>query len=120
MAEGIFNALVPDQSIVADSAGVAAMDGTPPSMAAVQEMKRRGIEIASLKARNISFINVSLYEMIIALDPEVAGIFTAMFPNFERLRIWNIPDPFGGSADGYQPTADSIRAQVEELIREIS
>jgi len=117
MAAGFFNALLPGASIVAESAGMAAMDGTPPSLLAVLEMKRRGIDISRHRARNISSVDLPDFETVIALDREVATLFWTAFPDNRDLRIWNIPDPYGGSAGGYQQAADLIRVQVEELIR---
>jgi protein-tyrosine phosphatase len=120
MAEGFFNALVKDDSVTAESAGVGAVDGTPPSLLAVLEMKRRGIDISPHRARNVSSVPVDEYEIVVALDREVAALFWKAHPEHTGLRIWVVPDPYGGSAGEYREAADLIRKQVEELIRSIS
>jgi protein-tyrosine-phosphatase len=120
MAEGFFNALNKNASVAAESAGVGAVDGTPPSLLAVLEMKRRGIDIARNRARNISSVVVSDYDMVVALDREVAALFWAAYPEYSGLRIWVIPDPYGGSAGEYREAADLISTQVEELIQTVS
>ncbi len=120
MAEGFFNALRRHDAIEAESAGVGAADGAPPSWPAVQEMKRRGIDIASHRARNISSVTVADYEIVVALDREVAALFWAAHPDYPGLRIWDVRDPYGGSAGEYREAADLISTQVEELIRSIS
>ena len=120
MAEGLFNALRKNDSVIAESAGVGAVDGTPPSLPAVLELKRRGIDIAGHRARNISSVMVADYEIVVALDREVAARFWAAHPEYPGLRIWDVPDPYGGSAAEYREAADLISTQVEELIRSIS
>ena len=117
MAEGFFNALQSDATVVAESAGVGAMDGSPPSLLAVLEMKRRGIDISPLRARNIDSVDLSAYRTAVALDQRVAALFRTASPEFKDLRTWNIPDPYGGSAGQYRRAADLIRIQVEEFIR---
>jgi protein-tyrosine phosphatase len=119
MAEGFFNSLRADKSIHAESAGVGAVEGTPPSLLAVLEMKRRGIDISFHRARIVMSADLPSYEMVIALDREVAALFWTAFPEYGDLRIWNIPDPYGGSAGEYQQAADLIRGQVEELIKAV-
>jgi protein-tyrosine phosphatase len=120
MAEGLFNALNRNTAAAAESAGVGAVDGTPPSLPAVREMKRRGIDIARHRARNISSVVVSDYDIVVALDREVAARFWAANPEYLGLRIWDVPDPYGSSAAEYREAADLIRTQVEELIRSYS
>ncbi len=117
MAEGFFNALRKDDSVTAESAGVGAVDGTPPSLPAVLEMKRRGIDISGHRARNISSVTISDYDIVIALDREVAARFWAAQPEYPGLRIWDVRDPYGGSAGEYRQAADRICENVEELLR---
>ena len=120
MAEGFFNALNKKSSVAAESAGVGAVDGTPPSLLAVLEMKRRGIDIARHRARNFSSVVVSEYDMVVAMDREVAALFWTAYPEYSGLRIWVIPDPYGGSAGEYRKAADLISTQVEELLQTVS
>jgi protein-tyrosine-phosphatase len=120
MAEGFFNALRRGKTMEAESAGVGAVDGSAASLLAVLEMKRRGIDISGHRARGLAAVHPAKSERVIALDREVAALFSAAFPDFKDLRIWNIPDPYGGSAGGYREAAELIRAQVEELIKELS
>jgi protein-tyrosine-phosphatase len=120
MAEGFFNALNPGVSMTAESAGVGAVDGTPPSLLAVLEMKRRKIDIARHRARNVSSVDIAGYGTVIALDREVAARFWAAYPECADLRTWTIPDPYGGSAGDYREAADLIRIRVEEFLRSIS
>lgn len=117
MAEGFFNALHGDSSVVAESAGVGAMDGAPPSLLAVLEMKRRGIDIVPHRARNIDSVDLSAFKTAVALDRRVAALFRSASPEFKDLRTWNIPDPYGGSAGQYRRAADLLRVQVEEFLQ---
>jgi protein-tyrosine phosphatase len=119
MAEGFFNASTTQAAIAAESAGVGAADGKPPSLPAVLEMKRRGIDISGHRARNIASVDITGYEMVVALDREVAALFQTAFPEYTAARLWIIPDPYGGSTGEYRKAADLISAQVEELLRSI-
>jgi protein-tyrosine phosphatase len=74
MAEGFFNFLSKQAGIAAESAGVGAVDGTPPSLLAVLEMKRRGIDIARHRARNVSSVAVSDYVVVVAGDFRFADL----------------------------------------------
>jgi protein-tyrosine-phosphatase len=120
MAEGFYNALNKNAAAAAESAGVGAVGGTPPSLLAVLEMKRRGIDIARHRARNVSSVVVSDYEIVVALDREVAARFWLAYPEHPDLRIWIVTDPYGGSAGEYREAADLLSTQVEELLRTVS
>jgi protein-tyrosine phosphatase len=116
MAEGFFRALYRGDSFAAESAGMGAIEETPPSLLAVLEMKRRGIDISRHRARNIISVYLPSYETVIAMDREVADLFTVGFWDFPDLRVWEIQDPYGGSAGEYRQAAEIIRAHVEEFI----
>jgi protein-tyrosine-phosphatase len=118
MAAGLFNAAVRGKPVAAESAGVGAMDGAAPSLLAVLEMKRRKIDISAHRARNISSIDLSTGDTVIALDSEVAALFQTAFPDCRDLRIWEIPDPYGGSAGKYRQAADLILEHVERFLQE--
>jgi protein-tyrosine-phosphatase len=120
MAAGFFNALLSAGPFAAESAGVGAVDGASPSLLAVLEMKRRGIDITKQRARSVASLDPAAYETVVAMDREVAARFWNAYPDCRSVRIWNIDDPYGGSAGEYQQAADIIQAHVEELIREIS
>ena len=57
MAAGFFNEAAPGRSFKAESAGVRAVDGANPSLLAILEMKRRGVDITAHRARNISSVD---------------------------------------------------------------
>jgi protein-tyrosine phosphatase len=119
MAAGFFHALYRGESFTAESAGMGAVAGTPPSLLAVLEMKRRGIDIKSHRARNITSVYLPYFETVIAMDREVAELFRIGFSDFPDLRVWEIEDPYGGSAAQYRQAADIIRVHVEEFIQRI-
>jgi protein-tyrosine phosphatase len=119
MAAGFFNAAARGRPLAAESAGVGAADGAPPSLLAVLEMKRRGIDIAFHRARSMISIDPTAFETVVALDREVAALFAAAYPDFRGLRIWDVPDPYGASAGRYRQAADLILVHVDELVREL-
>jgi protein-tyrosine-phosphatase len=116
MAAGFFNAMRGEIPVVAESAGMGAEDGKPAALLAVLEMKRRGIDLSGHRSRNIASVDCSAYDEIIALDREVASLLEAVVPSHPKLRIWNIADPYGGSAGDYRNAAEILRVQVEQYL----
>jgi protein-tyrosine phosphatase len=119
MAAGFLNASVSAATARAESAGVRAVDGAAPSLLAVLEMKRRGVDITAHRARNISAVDPGAFDTVIAMDREVGALFSAAHPRLKDFRIWKIPDPYGSSAGRYLQAADVIQTNVEDLLREI-
>jgi protein-tyrosine phosphatase len=120
MAEGFFNALRGENPVVAESAGMGAVDGTPASLLAQLEMKRRGIDISRHRARNLASVDPGTYEEIVALDREVATLLEKAVPRHPKIRVWNIADPFGGPAGGYRDAAEIIKTYVGEYVRALT
>jgi protein-tyrosine phosphatase len=116
MAAGFFNALRGGHPLAAESAGVGAVEGTPAALLAQLEMKRRGIDISGHHARNIASVDLEAYEEIIALDREVASLLEKVAPMHPRMRVWNITDPYGGSAGTYRDAAEILKTYVEDYI----
>jgi protein-tyrosine phosphatase len=119
IAEGFFNTLRQDDDPIAESAGVGAADGGPASRLALLEMKHRGIDLTSHSARNITSIDISIFDEIVAMDSEVASIFRSVFPNNKNLRVWEIEDPYTGPAGGYQSAVEKIHRHVERYLCEL-
>jgi protein-tyrosine-phosphatase len=117
MAEGFFNAWRGKDLPAAESAGVGALDGTPATPLAVLEMQRQGIDISGHRARNVASVDLDSYEEIIAVDREVALLLETIAPRHPFMRIWNIADPYGGSARGYRDAAENLHALVGEYLR---
>jgi len=116
MAAGLFNQLRGGNPVTAESAGVGTAEGSPASLLAVLEMKRRGIDISGHRARNILAVNLESYEEIIALDREVASLLEKAAPRHPRMRVWNIANPYGGPAGGYRDAAEILNTFIEEYI----
>ncbi|HEY5119094.1 MAG TPA: low molecular weight phosphatase family protein [Anaerolineales bacterium] len=120
MAAGFFNALRGGNPVAAESAGVGAVEGTSAALLAQLEMKRRGIDISGHHARNIASVDLEAYEEIIALDREVASLLEKVAPMHPRMRVWNITDPYGGSAGGYRDAAEIVKTYVEDYLRSLT
>jgi protein-tyrosine phosphatase len=118
MAAGFFNAGRGELSLTAESAGMGAEDGNPPSMLAVLEMKRRGIDISGHRARNIASVDLSSYDEIVALDREVASLLERAVPDHPKMRVWNIADPYGGPAGGYRNAAEILRIYIDQYLKD--
>jgi protein-tyrosine phosphatase len=120
MAAGFFNTLQSGNPVAAESAGVGAVEGTPAALLAQLEMKHRGIDISGHHARNITSVDLEAYEEIIALDREVASLLEKVAPMHPRMRVWNITDPYGGSARSYRDAAEILKTYVEDFSRSLT
>lgn len=74
-----------------------------------------GIDAASHKPTHISTLDLSSYDLIVALDTEVATKLRATNIDTARLVAWDVPDPFGSSLDHYRETVSQIVPNLDEL-----
>lgn len=136
-AEGVFRALVVahglSERIGADSAGTAAWQtGRPPDARAQSEARRRGINIAGLRARRIEMVDFMSFDYVLAMDranhadlcalcpPEEAHRL-ALFLDFAGVPEREVCDPYYGPRDGFARMFDLIevgsRALLDHVIR---
>lgn len=135
-AEGVFRDLVHREGlsdkIETDSCGTGAWHtGDPPDDRAQQEAKRRGINIADLKARKFEAIDFETFDYILAMDDSNHRDLCAAAPDDSHERIhlmmsfasgaWprEVPDPYYGGADGFRNVFDMIEAASAGLLADI-
>jgi len=125
MAEGIFRKIVADSGAGArfeiDSAGTHDYQpGEPPAPLAVAAAKRRGYEITLCRARRVGAGDFDRFDHLLAMDRHNIAALQAIAPTRCRHKIElllaygdryegkDVPDPFGGSAAGYELALDMI------------
>jgi protein-tyrosine-phosphatase len=119
MAEGFFNRLMLRQDLLAESAGVGAVDGLPAAENAVQVMSEYGIDISRHRSRNLSECRFGKFAFVVAMDSSISGQMGNSFPSFGQHMVWEVDDPYGESVKEYRKAADIIRQRVEDLCRGI-
>lgn len=135
-AEGVFRQHVgrhaPGLEIEIDSAGTHDYHvGEPPDPRTVKAAARRGIDLASLRARQVQADDFERFDLILAMDPlNHVTLLDRSAPEFHpRIRLLlefapqtgrpDVPDPYYGGAAGFEEVLDLVDAAAEGLLAEI-
>jgi RpiB/LacA/LacB family sugar-phosphate isomerase len=130
MAEGLFRKYVKgrgDYRIF--SAGVGAIDGEPPSVAAVRAVKELGIDISRQTSRQLTGELVQAADYIFGMTRSHVDAITLLYPQAaektflmrefdDSLRPYekDIADPIGGSLDVYIRCRDQILKAIPSML----
>lgn len=115
--------------IGADSAGTSNYNiGQPPDPRAQTAARRRGFDIAPIRARQIDVSDFERYDLILAMDAKNRGKLLRLCPPGKEDRVKlllefapgitrrDIPDPYGGSEDGFETVLDLIETAALGLL----
>jgi protein-tyrosine phosphatase len=132
MAEGLMRKLADEagvgDAVEVDSAGTHDYEvGDPPDARAIAAASRRGIDISDLRARQVHPSDFEIFDYIIALDRGHRTILRNLAPLRARNRIYllmdfvpggqsDVPDPYYGKAEGFDPVRDQIERGVKGLL----
>ena len=135
-AEGVFRAHArrhaPGLDIEIDSAGTHAYHvGEPPDPRTIDAAARRGINLASLRARQVNADDFERFDLIVAMDRLNHATLLDRSPpeHHERIRTLlefagktapaDVPDPYYGGAKGFDDVLDLVESAVEGLLAEV-
>jgi protein-tyrosine phosphatase len=127
MAEGFAKKLLNDNGVsdvIAESAGLDALDGAPPTEETIEVMNARGVDITSHRSKPFTSdlgkndmvltMTRSQKDRILAEYPTLVGrVF--MLDEYAKNRSEDIPDPFKGQTS-YEETADRIESSVKLVL----
>ena len=119
MAECLFNARCEALSLPfrAESAGLFARDGAPASDGAYQAMKARGLSLNRHTAQQVTATLLGEARLVVAMSESHLAALQQRFTLPDACAFDPpIPDPYGGSVELYQRTADAIEKQLDALI----
>ena len=136
-AEGVCRKLVserlPDATLEIDSAGTHDYHtGSPPDRRSVQAASRRGIDLSGLRARTVTHEDFERFDLILAMDRENLALLEQRAPERHRGRIRlmmdfapaagsrEVPDPYYGSANGFEEVLDLLEEAAEGLLQSIA
>ena len=114
----VAEALAEARGVAAESAGVAAQrgDGAAPYAARALRMAR-GLDLSGHTPQNVADLDLSIFDQVVAVAPSVAQRLRADHdPLDDRLVIWSIPDPYGGSMADYRLCLEQIDAALDRLL----
>jgi protein-tyrosine phosphatase len=135
-AEGVFRKLVQqeglEQHIEIDSAGTHAYHvGEPPDARARQAAARRGVELDSLRGRQVDEGDFYVFDYVLAMDlSNHANLADICPPGMEHklslfldyapeLREQEVPDPYFGGDAGFERVLDMIEDASRGLLQDI-
>jgi protein-tyrosine phosphatase len=135
-AEGVFRRVLaeraPDLEVEIDSAGTHSYHvGNPPDRRAIEAARRRGIDLSSLRARQVSRDDFERFDLILAMDEENLEELRSRADarHHERIRLLMefapdaplryVPDPYYGGASGFEQVLDLLEQAAEGLVAEL-
>jgi protein-tyrosine phosphatase len=135
-AEGVVRQLLRTRAselfIELDSAGTHDYHiGAAPDVRAVQAAQRRGIDLAGLRARQVLADDFTRFDLVLAMDEQNLADLRRIAPVDSHPRIklvmdyapelgvCNVPDPYYGSARGFEEVLDLLQAASEGLLADL-
>ena len=132
-AEGVFNKLLEDRQLsdrfLIDSAGTHAYHvGNSPDGRASQTAKQRGVDLSSLRARQVNVDDFEHFDHILAMDTDNANILRDDCPSEHQHKIKlfldfapeqderNVPDPYYGGQNGFDHVFDLVEAASDGFL----
>lgn len=131
-AEGVLRRLLrqeaPGLDVEVDSAGTADYHiGEPPDSRSQRAALSRGVDLSSLRARQIALRDFAHFDLILAMDRDNLRALEALSPAGSRARVQlfmeyapslgrEVPDPYYGDASGFEQVLDLSTAASRGLI----
>ncbi|HJD23805.1 MAG TPA: low molecular weight phosphatase family protein [Firmicutes bacterium] len=104
--------------IIVESAGLAA-DGSPASANAVEALREWSLDIAGHVSRPATPELLRRADVIAVMSPAHAMGALSLGASPEKLRVLQIPDPYGGDLETYRRTRDALEQAVQALAEEL-
>ena len=135
-AEGVMQAALSTRaselSVALDSAGTHDYHvGAAPDARAIQAARRRGIDLSRLRARQVLTDDFERFDLVLAMDEQNLVDLRRLAPAHRHSRIKlvmeyapdfgvrNVPDPYYGSAHGFEEVLDLLQAASEGLLADL-
>lgn len=135
MAEGLLREMAKQRGLplATDSAGTgSAHIGEAPDPRAQAEMRRHGIRIDDLRARQFTREDFEDFDLLLAMDRQNLADMRRLAPTAElaaKVRLMldhgpgptgrDVPDPWFGGSEGFRPVHDMLKQAVAALIDEL-
>ena len=131
-AEGVLRGIAarefPKLPLYVDSAGTANYHaGEPPDRRSIAAARRRGYEIASLRARQLAATDFTSFDYVLAMDranlgqiqglrPDARSARIGLFLEFAELDQDEVPDPYYGGIEDFEHVLDLCEAGARGLL----
>ena len=115
MAVGLARSIL-GPGVTVDSAGIDAAVGAKTAPNAIRVMKEMGIDISAHTPKDVSALDLSNYDYMVAMDSAVASLLKHLgLADLRSLIVWNVKDPYGGVPDQYRERANAIKRLLLSL-----
>lgn len=135
-AEGVFRKLLaeraPELDVQIDSAGTHGYHaGAPPDPRACRAAERRGIDLKSLRARQVTVEDFEHFELVLAMDEDNRQFLSELAPPEYQSRIRlllefaphlekrEVPDPYYGGSLGFEHVLDLVEEAAAGLLEHL-
>ena len=136
-AEGVLRELASRagliESIQVDSAATHDIyTGGPPDVRATVAARKRGYDIASLRARKVEVADFARFDLIYAMDnmnldmldrmrpPDYRGELALFLDLAPELGVREVPDPYLGGPEGFERVLDLIERASAALVQQLA
>lgn len=120
MAEGLFKEISKNSSVDFNihSAGLAAVQGSHATPHAVEACKKEGADISHHCAQNIRLMaEPEKTDLFVVMTNEQAAVLMNVGVPQNKIYVLNVPDPYGGDAQLYRKTCNSIKEKLKHLLQ---
>lgn len=135
MAEGILRAHIEESGIkaIVDSAGTSGYhSGESPDFRAVRTLKKKGIDISGLSARQFTVQDFDDFDYIFAMDSSnLMNILNLARNEEDKSKVHlvmniadpgknqSVPDPYYGGMDGFEDVYQMLDKASKEILRKL-
>jgi protein-tyrosine phosphatase len=118
--------------VLVDSAGTHGYHaGTPPDPRAQAAAARRGIDISTLRARQVTSEDLVAFDLVVAMDTDNLEALRGIAPpdHVDKPRLLlefadvaagrNVPDPYYGGMTGFERVLDLVESAMDGLLAEV-
>ena len=118
MAEGIFRRMIQEkgleEKVLCQSAGLSAVEGTPPSEYAVKVCEEIGISIEDHEARKLTGEEIPVWDLFFTMSQTHGYILEqAGVPSQKIYTPIRIEDPFGQDLEAYRRCRDRLQEELD-------
>lgn len=120
------------RQIAVDSAGVSDYhEGDPPDRRAQQAALRRGYDLSTLRARQVSQRDFLQFDYVLAMDSKNLADLRTLYPSngAAELNLFlayskkypgrDVPDPYFGGTPGFEYVLDQVEDAAEGLLQHL-
>lgn len=115
MAEGIARNILGAGAAV-ESAGVEAGEDMPATQHALAVMAERGIDISDHRSRPVESVNLSLFDVVIAMTSSIAETLRRLGVEPARVQSIDVDDPYCKGLAAYRTAAEQIERGLRRVL----